>query len=139
MKKLLFIAAALACIMFASCEDEKKESIVPTLGKITLSPAECNGGDTVRATVTVADQGEYCTYFKGTLSYDDASKSVGITKTDDGNLTFLFIAPNRNGNLHVSFFATMSLHAGNTLYGETNKVNTTLRVHYVEPEEEDED
>lgn len=136
MKKILFIVAALVCMVFASCEDEKKESVVPTLGKITLSPAECNGGDTVRATVTVADQGEYCAYFKGTLSYGDESKSVGITKTDDGNLTFLFIAPNRNGNLHVSFFATMSLHAGNTLYGETNKVNTTLRVHYVEPEEE---
>lgn len=136
MKKILFIAAALACIMFASCEDEKKESVVPTLGKITLSPAECNGGDTVRATVTVADQGEYCTYFKGTLSYGDESKKVDITKMDDGSLTFRFVAPKWNGNLHVSFFATMSLHAGNTLYGETNKVNTTLRVHYVEPEEE---
>lgn len=136
MKKILFIAAALACIMFASCEDEKKESVVPTLGKITLSPAECNGGDTVRATVTVADQGEYCTYFRGILSCDDDPNPVSITKMDDGNLTFTFIAPKRNGNLHVSFFATMSLHAGNTPYGETNKVSTTLRVHYVEPEEE---
>lgn len=139
MKKILFIAAALVCMIVTACEDEKKESVVPVLGKMTLSQTDCEGGDTVTAVVTVADQGAYCSYFKGTLTYEDASKSIGITKMDDGNLTFWFVAPKRNGNLHVSFFATVSLHAGNTLYGETNKVNTTLRVHYVEPEEEGEE
>ncbi|MCQ2076297.1 MAG: hypothetical protein MJZ20_04570 [Bacteroidaceae bacterium] len=132
MKYLSFILA-FCCVVFVSCDNDDKTSVPPTLASMVL-PEECTGGDTLNVVVKVADHGKYCSWYKGTVQYNGTSKTFNITPDEYGDLRFIMVAPEANTLMNVSFFATVSCHAGNTLYMTTNTVSAKTYVNYEDGE-----
>ena len=135
---ILLVQVLTMAAVLTSCSDDTKVSVVPTLGAITFSPSSCEGGDLITATVTYKDKGEYCSLYRGAIEYDGDTKTVTTSLDDNGNITFSFYAPKVNRRLQISFSANVSLHAGNTLYAQTNTVKNYLDIVTIEDEDEDE-
>lgn len=131
MKKLLLFSIMMIAVFASSCEDDKEGAKTPVLGELTLSPNPCYQGDTITATITIADEGSNSSFFKFTINYNDKSlaRSKGEFSRDSQNrVVFKFTAPKVNGQLNVSVYGTANLYAGDKLYGTTNTVKSSVNI-----------
>jgi hypothetical protein len=148
-KLLLCSALALAGMMtFSACDDDDaKVAKAPKLEKIELSPSTCNAGDTITATVTLAEEGDYyyysyqdykignSTYRLGSNSYNrsNPTKTNGSVSSLTGTATFKFKAPSKADTTYtVTFYAMCASSAdaftSGSLYAQTNTVSTKLTI-----------
>lgn len=75
--------AALFCAAIASCDDDTdKESRLPVLGDITFNTTEAYAGDTIQATLSMTDPGDYV---KVTYSYSGTPNAVIAGTFDCGS------------------------------------------------------
>lgn len=151
MKKLLpySVIALVIALALGSCDDDEDgTSIVPTFEQIILTPSECNPGDSITATVTIAEDGTYyyysyqeytvgnSSYRLGSNSYNKSNpnRTNGSISALTGNATFKFKAPSQKSDTTytITFHATCASSANGFenggLYSNTNTVRTTLTI-----------
>ncbi len=151
MNRLLpFSAIALiTALVFVACDDDDDgTSTAPKFDQIVLTPSTCNPGDSITATVTIAEEGNYyyysyqeytignSTYRLGSNSYNNSNpnRTNGSISALTGNATFTFKAPSQKSDTTyaITFHATCASSAngfeGGGLYTNTNTVRTTLTI-----------
>lgn len=77
------VFAAMLCATIFSCDDDSdKESRLPVLGSLTLDKTEACAGDTIQATLSMTDPGDYV---KVTYSYSGTPNAVKASTFDCGS------------------------------------------------------
>lgn len=77
------VFAAMLCATIFSCDDDSdKESRLPVLGNLTLDKTEAYAGDTIQATLSMTDPGDYV---KVTYSYSGTPNAVKAGTFDCGS------------------------------------------------------
>lgn len=77
------VFAAMLCATILSCDDDSdKESRLPVLGNLTLDKTDAYAGDTIQATLSMTDPGDYV---KVTYSYSGTPNAVKAGTFDCGS------------------------------------------------------
>lgn len=77
------VFAAMLCATIFSCDDDSdKESRLPVLGSLTLDKTEACAGDTIQATLSMTDPGDYV---KVIYSYSGTPNAVKASTFDCGS------------------------------------------------------